>query len=458
MKGREDYVEEDKKNIHGIKIGNFNMTMIVLMCSIYLVLAVLTMDVYMSHTKVEDSTKSYITYEQIADQLREGSDYLTEQVRVFAETGDLKYAESYFNEVNVTRLRDKALKKLEKMNADISLREELAHAMSCSNDLMETEYYSMRLTAAAYGIPVQRLPKELRSVKLTAEDEALTRHQQEQKSCALVYGAEYRGYKAEIYGHLDALMKKILSQTQKEITKNTQLLTKSLHQNRIMLVTLFLLNLIMFIFLILLVIRPLKIYLKNVENDSLFEITGAYEFKYLALTYNSIYEINAANRAKLRYTAEHDKLTGVLNRTAFDSLIPYLEKSQTAIALIVMDVDQFKSVNDTYGHEIGDAVLQKAAKLIQSHTRSGDHVVRYGGDEFVVIMTEMTKENAHVVSRKIDEINALLLNPKDGLPPVSLSAGAAFAESGYDDSVFKKADEAMYQVKREGRCGCSFAE
>lgn len=450
--------EIEKENLQGIKIRNFNFTMIIVTCIIYIFLLFLTMNTYRNYKNLETSTQNYITCENAAEQLRSGSDYLTEQVRYFAETGNMEYVQAYFKEANETKRRDNALQELMGVGAEAKFGEQLSVALSWSRELMKTECYSMRLTAEAYSINIADLPKEVQQVELTAADAVLSDEQMEAKGRMLVFDDAYQKHKNSIYENLDELAENVLSKTQSQITENSQALSKSLSEQRTMITVLFVLTLIMFSFIILLVIRPLKIYIYNIQNDTLFDVVGSYEFKYLALTYNNIYEINAENKESLRYNAEHDKLTGVLNRTAFESLTRYLERMEIPMALLIVDVDKFKTVNDTYGHEVGDEVLKKVSKLLQNGTRASDKIVRYGGDEFVIIMSDITPANEDVIRRKIEDFNDALLHPTDGLPAVSISVGVAFAEKGYDEEVFKKADEALYRIKNGGRNGCGFAD
>lgn len=188
----------------------------------------------------------------------------------------------------------------------------------------------------------------------------------------------------------------------------------------------------------------------------MLEITGSYEFKYLALTYNNIFELNAANETVLRHQAEHDPLTGIINRGAFDHLKQLFKAKLDPIALLIIDVDKFKLVNDGYGHETGDKVLQKVARLLEESFRSTDFPARIGGDEFAVIITDITEDLKSVIENKINLLNDMLLHPDDGLPAVSLSVGAAFSDCGFADELYSQADEALYDVKKHGRCGLKF--
>ena len=158
----------------------------------------------------------------------------------------------------------------------------------------------------------------------------------------------------------------------------------------------------------------------------------------------------------LSYRAEHDALTGIINRGAFDRLRQFLKGKQSSIALMILDVDRFKQVNDKYGHEMGDKVLKKVAKLLEENFRATDYPARIGGDEFAVIITDATEEMKSVIQEKVEYINNILLNPEKDMPKVSLSVGIAFSSNGFEESLYKKADTALYKTKENGRCGYTF--
>ena len=160
----------------------------------------------------------------------------------------------------------------------------------------------------------------------------------------------------------------------------------------------------------LLILKPIKMYINCIENHNILEITGAYEFKYLAVTYNNVYEMSLAQQNLLRQKAEHDALT----------------------------------INDNYGHETGDLALIKAANLLKDSFRSADYVFRIGGDEFAAILQKVTPENKETISSKIDKINTVLKHPENGFPEYSVSVGLAFSASGYSAELFRQADLALY--------------
>lgn len=126
-------------------------------------------------------------------------------------------------------------------------------------------------------------------------------------------------------------------------------------------------------------------------------------------------------------------------------------------ALILVDVDIFKSVNDTYGHAVGDEILKKVSRLLKDAFRSIDYVCRIGGDEFAVVMVDVTSNLQYTVEDKITSINKELAKVEENLPEISLSVGVAFSDrENPGESIFKDADKALYYVKEHGKSGCGF--
>lgn len=166
----------------------------------------------------------------------------------------------------------------------------------------------------------------------------------------------------------------------------------------------------------------------------------------------------AAEQELLRQQAKIDSLTGLMNRATAQALIEHCIRSKPAIVLsvlMIIDVDDFKDVNDTYGHLKGDEVLQKVADCIKSHFRGDDIVGRFGGDEFIVYMRAVKSEQAarakaEEVIRDFHEIDT------DGAGHIACSIGLAplLAEPDDLDSLFAKADQALYCAKELGKNRC----
>ena len=158
----------------------------------------------------------------------------------------------------------------------------------------------------------------------------------------------------------------------------------------------------------------------------------------------------------LKQKALTDALTGCFNRAGYDEIVNHYSKEKNLeVAMIVMDIDKFKLVNDNYGHDVGDIILKNVSKLLTVTFRSSDYIIRYGGDEFVVVIIGITEEMTPVVVNKIESINVQLENPISDIPKTSVSAGLAFSKNGFTPELFKHADEAMYERKTTTRRGCT---
>ena len=436
--------EDQSTPLHGVKIRTFNTCMIVLSSIVFIFLIANTMLLSRQYHQFIVYTQEYTACEADASMLSTASDYLTEQVRLYTQSMDMQYMENYFSEINETRRRDRALEDLQRFGPSNEILASLEAALQCSNDLTVREIYAMKLISAANSYAEETLPGEVRAVQLRLTDAALSPQEMIERARTLVFDSGYQDAKALIRSHLDHFISGILSTMQSRQSAGEKALSDSLARQRLMILLLFITTIVTFVVITLLIVRPLSIHIKRIKENGMLEITGSYEFKYLALTYNDIYELNAATQAMLTQRAEHDPLTGVMNRGAFESLKRALREHPIPLALMVLDVDIFKRVNDTFGHEAGDDVLRRVAQLLTHSFRPSDYVIRLGGDEFAVVVMDMQRENRHVLFEKIAMMNRLLSSPIDSLPAVTLSAGVAFSESGFTDDLFSLADQALY--------------
>ena len=166
---------------------------------------------------------------------------------------------------------------------------------------------------------------------------------------------------------------------------------------------------------------------------------------------------------RIEYLASHDDLTGLPNRVMFEELLNKAladaRRTQTMLAVLFLDLDKFKQVNDTLGHDVGDLLLQKVASTLQSLLRAGDTVARQGGDEFTMVLPNLVLK--HDAVQLADKILRALEQPctlKGHLLQVTISVGIAlFPENGEDkNSLLKHADVALYRAKQAGRNNAQF--
>ena len=403
------------------------------------------------------ATERYISCENAAKQLQEASDYLTEQTRLFVTTAQTKYMDQYFEEVNETRRREKSIEYLESSFNDNSAVNALKDALSDSVRLMDTEYYAMRLTLESMEAPEYSWPEEIKAVKLTESDDTATNAAQLRKAQKIVYDDNYQNAKTKINNDVNACMNELIRLTRNEQAEATKDFSGIYVQLEISVAAFALMMLIVCLVMRGLVVSPITSYNDSIQHGKLLPLVGASELIRLAGTYNKVYRENEEAKLLIRHEAEHDPLTDLLNRGVFNKLLDIHEKGTEPYALLIIDVDSFKTVNDTYGHATGDAILRRVADMLRTTFRSMDHICRIGGDEFAIIMVGMSSVHRNNIEEKITAINYMLAHPSVDLPKVSVSVGVAFTDrDNPSDSIFKDADKALYRTKADGKNGCSF--
>jgi diguanylate cyclase (GGDEF)-like protein len=157
----------------------------------------------------------------------------------------------------------------------------------------------------------------------------------------------------------------------------------------------------------------------------------------------------------VRYDAEHDAVTGLLSRRAFDADIQRLDDDQP-VSLILVDIDDFKSVNDTFGHAVGDQTLQIVADALTANSRQSDRAYRFGGDELAVLMSGIAPASAlrraEVIRRAVETApTAFAVRRERGAVTVSVGVASLPPHAPRKSELLRAADVAMYQAKTSGR-------
>ena len=160
----------------------------------------------------------------------------------------------------------------------------------------------------------------------------------------------------------------------------------------------------------------------------------------------------------LRIEADHDPLTGLLNRRAFlvvaDDALTYFRRYRRTIAILMIDIDHFKNVNDRFGHAAGDNVLRLVAEVLQSLIRKSDKVSRFGGEEFVLLLREITQDDLLAFAERLRvAVTELVIASEETTISVTVSIGAALVSDEESDiqTLIERADKALYAAKRSGR-------
>lgn len=202
--------------------------------------------------------------------------------------------------------------------------------------------------------------------------------------------------------------------------------------------------------------RVVKI--KTTENeDRVFTVNiDNYEQKddYFVISFTDVTELKEKSNL-LEYQASHDSLTGLFNRNKFKDLfgkeIRRGFRYQNDLTLVLFDLDNFKEINDNYGHQVGDEVLKALSHIVLENVREHDVVVRWGGEEFIILLPETSLEGASTVAEKIrSSLEESKLTSKQ-LNITSSFGVCRLIENDTEDSFLARADEALYKAKNSGR-------
>lgn len=397
---------------------------------------------------VRDALDENIALEKSIDSLMAASDYLTENAQRFTVNGDRQFMDRYFTEAFSSKRREQAIKDLQLDPKATAAMERLQNALGHSVKLMDREYYSMRLVVEAKGILVY--PDQLTNITLTPEDAALSPDAKMRRASEMVLDDGYYEQKNWIRNEVQESLKAVQDLIQKEERAALDNFQHELNLARLGI----LIQILAIFFVVWLTssqgINPILHAVDQIKANSPIRETGANEFRYLAKAYNNLYSAYRKSIERLNFKASHDELTGAYNRAGYDLLVSGLDMGSTY--LLFFDLDNFKAINDTYGHEVGDKVLQKLVQVLKSSFRSDDYVCRLGGDEFVVFMVHANEMQHYLIEKKMEQINRELETPEEGIPPFSVSVGIIHGTQAKDpEALLKKGDEAMYQSKKMGK-------
>ncbi len=156
------------------------------------------------------------------------------------------------------------------------------------------------------------------------------------------------------------------------------------------------------------------------------------------------------------YTAITDQLTGLYNRGYFDHFLDREVKrslrDHTPVAMLMMDIDNFKMINDVFGHQAGDRILEQLADIVKRNIRGIDLAARYGGEEFVVVMSNTDKYEAEQAGERIRQsIHAFDFDNIDSKLSVSIGIAMHPHDAKSVEDLIEKADQALYRAKRDGK-------
>ena len=435
-----------------IKVRSLNIWLLVLGVISFVAIILELRSVYRKYENLLFESENYVFVQKDLQDLKSSFDSLTEYSRQYILTLDESALLLYFQEKSLMQKKDAILADLrERMGGtDTTASLLVENAYNFAVPRLERELHALRLV-----IGENRMSPELAAYSLSAEELSMSEHELEDASYDLLFSHEYAAVSKSVDEQLTMAVKTVFLHFHQRRFNSRRIFYITIIRQLVLSVFLLLLIVITSILIALIVIRPLNIYIECIRNSSpLKDVAAGAELKYLADTYNTMYQMNKTSREELQRQASYDAVTGLLNRISFEQLCAFYKGVSESVALLIVDLDNFKHINDGYGHEIGDIALKHTATLLKNMAGKNDRAFRIGGDEFALILTDVSEADKVMMNLKIAEMNETLQHPdSNAFPKLSVSVGAAFSEHGYSSEMYSHADRALYRTKENGRCG-----
>lgn len=412
---------------------------IFLLSTIFLVVVANTFIIYVLDKQGQAKLEAVIHTHDVLDESEKLYNQITNAEtgqRGYLLTQDLNYLEPYYAALEQVKQHFLAINRLTLSNP------EQQNTLAVINELVDKKLAELALTVT---LVMQNTPYAIEEAK------------------AIVLTNEGKQYMDQIRKHIllfQNIERAKLEQQNADYQRNRLFITRFVTLQIPLIVTLlvfcaFYINSRLF--------KPLKLLIQNTEQlekgerPKMLTINYNDEIGFVLKRFARMSDIVYKRTSKLNFQASHDHLTGVLNRT---ELKPALKQAistcskDSKLAVIFIDINKFKKLNDEYGHLIGDQILIETAKRITSSVRADDDVYRYGGDEFVIITHNIAKYR--YVNAMITHLLARFDNPfvlEQLTLNISLSIGVALApdHSLNHQHLLKLADQAMYQAKHESK-------
>jgi len=188
----------------------------------------------------------------------------------------------------------------------------------------------------------------------------------------------------------------------------------------------------------------------NLRKEIIFK-TSIAELDHLKNVFNKIRAQLAVSFELLKKSAEVDELTGVFNRLKLNQVLTQYGQNQLKASIVLFDLDKFKPINDTYGHDVGDEALKRFASVIQENIKGRDYAFRLGGDEFMALLPNTSPKDAHSIAVQIEkQLRMTPLMTDNGMIAIECSYGIAYSDDIIHtfDELFRNADQSMFAHKK----------
>ena len=252
---------EEKNTLRGLRIQTLSLWMVAATLVVSVLIGDGIIHVMRDHKRLAEMTKEYIFVQKEAENLEIGSDYLTDQVRLYAVTKDPDYIEGYFTEVEETKRRDKALESLEEHldGKHEEVLEASREALKLSNELMEMEIHAMKLVALSVDEDGSMLLPEIRDYPLPEDEMSLSDEEKSEAAVKLVFSEGYQDMKRQIEEKLSIVTEGVISICEKEQAESENEMRNALIRQSIYTVLIVILVIFSYIMIAILILRPIRL-------------------------------------------------------------------------------------------------------------------------------------------------------------------------------------------------------
>ena len=400
------------------------------------------------HSMMRD-TDFYVLSQQTAGQMKDLIGSSLEAARSFLNSGNPGQTHAVSGQLQSVNSALDQFQLVDKPIRDVYLEDSI-HAFRELSDIIR---YALRLHADTLDVPLNAYPEWIQSARISEADAAKSPEGKQETARASLFSSSVTTLLSRINVGVDDSHRFVSDALDQRNGANAEKMSRLLLSQKIMIYLFLFCAAFALLLNMFLIIRPIQKSISRLDSRKELLVRGSYEMRHLARVYNDVLQDNEAKNEALSYSASHDALTGLYNRAAYDKHYRQHAGGQTGV--VILDVDHFKIFNDEYGHDVGDKVLKRVATSMRKHFRASDHISRIGGDEFCVIMQNVSNADLDTLKSKISMMNQDLGTMEADVPPVSVCAGIALWDrNDPGPDLFKDADTALLRCKKERVRNC----
>lgn len=441
-----------EKNKKGIRISLVTIIMsafVIIMCAIMLYSNILLSGQF---NALVTSDQEYKQCQYKAKQMQESVNTLDNCLQQLVQSGNVTYIQNYVAEAESQR-RENLVKDIDTTTEEKYLKK----AADASIALKSTDYHIIKLVVKAKDITDSVVPEEIQQMALSTQEQSMKSEQLIALARSILYSNDYQNKKTRINSDINEYLNRVLNRENAKLEANENDLKMGIVRQQAFCIVMIVGMVFIAFMLYKLVITVLRHYVRQIISTKTLKPEGVYELRYLADAYNEKFEKIEQKEQTLIRRADYDSLTNIYNRGAFEGLVndKLKEINDNTSAFVLLDVDNFKVINDTFGHEMGDKILSLISFTLQESFGEHDILGRVGGDEFGVFIPSIPEEDLSYVKERVENINRQMSSPNASFPAITFSVGISLNFQGdtFKDA-YGRADDALFYVKSHGRCGC----